>query len=212
MMLSLAPETDAAGTAGAVVEAPASATTRRCLVTGEDRPKSELVRFVVGPDGSVVPDIDARLPGRGLWTLARRDIVATAVARKLFGRAAKAPASADPGLVDRVEVLLARRCLATLGLARRAGAAVGGFEKVRAVIERGACGALAIAAEASAEGRRKIASGTGDVSIVGVLTEAELGGVFGRESVTYAAVTRGGNARRFVEDGHRLSGFRASAD
>ena len=212
MMLSLAPESETAGTAGAVAEVPAVAATRRCLVTGEDRPKSELVRFVVGPDGSVVPDIDGRLPGRGLWTLARRDIVATAVARKLFARAAKAPASADSGLSDRVEALLGRRCVATLGLARRAGEAVGGFEKVRAVIERGACGALVVAAEASAEGRRKIAAGAGDVSIVGVLTEVELGGVFGRESVTYAAVTRGGNARRFVEDGHRLSGFRAAAD
>lgn len=211
MTLTLATEAETAGTAGVAVAANPAATTRRCLVTGEDRPKSELVRFVVGPDAMVVPDIDGRLPGRGLWTLARRDIVAAAVARKLFARAAKEPAAADPGLVDRVEGLLARRCIATLGLARRAGEAVGGFEKVRAQIERGTCGALLIAAEASGEGRRKIAAGTGDLPIVGVLTEVELGGVFGRESVTYAAVARGGNARRYVDDGNRLSGFRTHA-
>jgi uncharacterized protein len=210
-MLSLAPETQAAETAGSVPAAGPAATTLRCLVTGEDRPKSELVRFVVGPDGAVVPDIDERLPGRGLWTLARRDIVAAAVARKLFARAAREAASADPGLVDRVEGLLARRCLATLGLARRAGAAVAGAEKVRALIERGACGALIIAAEASDDGRRKIAAGASGAPLVAVLTETELGGVFGRESATYVAVARGGNAQRCAVDGARLSGFRAAA-
>jgi hypothetical protein len=181
------------------------------LVTGEERPKRELVRFVVGPDGTVVPDVDGRLPGRGLWTLARRDIVAAAVTKKLFARAARGPAATDAGLVDRVEGLLVRRCVATLGLARRAGQAVGGFEKVRALIERGACGALLIAAEASSEGRRKAAAGAGAIPVVRALTEAELGGVFGRESVTYVAVARGGNARRCLEDGLRLSGFRPVA-
>ena len=185
------------------------AATRRCLVSGEERPKTELVRFVVGPDGTVVPDVDGRLPGRGLWTLARRDIVTAAVTKKLFARAARDAARADAGLTDRVEGLLARRCLATLGLARRAGQAVGGFEMVRALIERGACGVLVIAAEASAEGRRKVASGIDALPAVGVLTEMELGGVFGRESVTYAAVARGGNAQRCLADAGRLSGFRA---
>lgn len=211
-MLNAAPEPTSDASEGVVAaESPRAAATRRCLVSGEERPKAELVRFVVGPDGSVVPDVDGRLPGRGLWVLARRDIVAQAVARKLFARAAKEPATADAGLVDRLEGLLARRCLATLGLARRAGQAVGGYEKVRALIERGACGALVVAAEASADGRRKVASGTEALPVVGVLTEIELGGVFGRESVTYAAVARGGNARRCLEDAARLSGFRTAS-
>lgn len=211
MTLSLASDPTADAATGIAVAAPAAAVTRRCLVSGEEKPKSELVRFVVGPDGTVVPDIDGRLPGRGLWTLARRDIVAAAVAKRLFARAAREPAAADAGLVDRVEGLLTRRCIATLGLARRAGQAVGGYEKVRALIERGACGALVVAAEASGDGRRKVASGAGAIPVVGVLTEIELGGVFGRESVTYAAIARGGNARRCLEDAARLSGFRAAA-
>jgi predicted RNA-binding protein YlxR (DUF448 family) len=208
-MLNAASESMTDAAEGTVADAsPRAAATRRCLVSGEERPKAELVRFVVGPDGTVVPDVDGRLPGRGLWALARRDIVATAVARKLFARAARGPATADAGLVDRLEGLLARRCLATLGFARRAGQAVGGYEKVRSLIERGACGALIVAAEASADGRRKVASGIEALPIVGVLTESELGGVFGRESVTYAAVARGGNAQRCLEEAARLSGFR----
>lgn len=209
MMLNPASDSTTADADGVVAAAtPREAATRRCLVSGEERPKAELVRFVVGPDGAVVPDVDGRLPGRGLWTLARRDIVAAAVARRLFARAARGPATADAGLTDRVEGLLARRCLATLGLARRAGQAVGGFEKVRSLIERNAGGVLLIAAEASAEGRRKVASGIEALPVVGVLTETELGGVFGRESVTYAAVARGGNAQRCLEEAARLSGFR----
>ncbi len=210
--MMLDPASDPTADAGDGVEAtaaPRDAATRRCLVSGEERPKGELVRFVVGPDGTVVPDVDGRLPGRGLWTLARRDIVAAAVTRKLFARAAREAATADPGLTDRVEGLLARRCISTLGLARRAGQAVGGFEKVRALIERGACGVLVIAAEASAEGRRKVMSGIETPPAVGVLTETELGGVFGRDSVTYAAVARGGIAQRCLADAGRLSGFRA---
>lgn len=181
--------------------------TRRCLVTGEERPKAELVRFVVGPDQTIVPDIDGRLPGRGLWTQAKRDIVAAAVAKRLFSRAAKGPAAADPALADRVEALLAQRCQATLGLARRAGQAVGGFEKVRGWVERGTCGALVIAVGAGGERRRLTHE---DIPTVDVLTAAELGGVFGREDLTYAAVARGELARRLVGDAARLAGFRLS--
>ena len=76
---------------------------RRCIVTGEVRPKTELVRFVVDPAGAIVPDVAARLPGRGLWLTARRDIVATAMAKRLFARAARAPVVVDEGLADRVE-------------------------------------------------------------------------------------------------------------
>lgn len=207
MTLSLASEPTDSSAVAAQPSPPAPGPTRRCLVTGEERAKPELVRFVVGPDHQVVPDVDGRLPGRGLWTLAKRDIVATAATKRLFSRAAKGPAAADPALADRVEALLAQRCLATLGLARRAGQAVGGFEKVRGWVERGTCGALLIAAEAGADGRRRLSRGD-DNPTVDVLTAAELAGVFGREDLTYAAVARGELARRLVVDAARLRGFR----
>jgi predicted RNA-binding protein YlxR (DUF448 family) len=140
-------------------QATAAAPRRRCLVTGEERPRTELVRFVVAPDGAVVPDVDGRLPGRGMWTAARRAVVADAVARRLFGRAAKRPVRAAPELADQVEALLLRRCIEGLGLARRAGQAVGGFERVREWQRQGKCRALVVAADASAEGRRKLGVG-----------------------------------------------------
>jgi uncharacterized protein len=183
------------------------APTRRCLVTGEERPKAELVRFVVGPEEIVVPDVEGRLPGRGLWTLARRDIVDAAVAKRLFARAARGAAASAADLATRVEGLLLRRCVATLGLARRGGQAVSGAEKVRVLIERGNCGALLVAVGASAEGRRQF-SVPPSLIAADVLTDVELGGAFGRDSVTYAAFRTGSLASRILVDVARLRGFR----
>lgn len=180
---------------------------RRCLVTGEERPKAELVRFVVGPDGAIVPDVDGRLPGRGLWTVARRAAVAEAASRRLFARAAKRPVQVDPGLADQVEALLARRCIEGLGLARRAGRAVCGFERVRDWVGRGKCGALVVAAEASADGRGKLASA--GVPVAAVLRAEELAAAFGREATAYVGVAQGALATRILVDAARLSGFRA---
>jgi predicted RNA-binding protein YlxR (DUF448 family) len=180
---------------------------RRCLVTGEERPKAELVRFVVGPDGAIVPDVDGRLPGRGLWTVARREAVAEAVRRRVFARGAKRPVQVAPDLADQVEALLARRCVEGLGLARRAGQAVCGFERVRDWIGRGKCGALVTAAEPSADGRGKLA-GSG-VPVAAVLRAEELAAAFGREATAYVGVARGALAERILIDAARLSGFRA---
>src|SRR5258707_12620938 len=103
---------------------------RRCIVTGEVLPEARLLRFVLAPDGHIVPDVEAKLPGRGLWVSADRTIVAQAVAKRLFARAAKAPALADKSLPERAEARLVDVILANLGLARRAGDLVFGFDHV----------------------------------------------------------------------------------
>lgn len=186
-------------------DAPSAGPRRRCIVTGEERPRAELVRYVVGPDGAVVPDVAGRLPGRGMWTLARREVVAEAAARRLFARAAKQPVRVDADLADRVEALLLRRCVEGLGLARRAGQAVGGFERVREWLQRGKCGALVVAADASAEGRRKLGR---DLPVAEGLRAEELGAAFGCEALSYVALAPGALAGRIVADAGRLAGFR----
>jgi len=72
--------------------------TRRCIVSGEVLPEGRLVRFAVAPDGHVIPDVDAKLPGRGLWVRAERKSVEQAVSKGLFARAAGEPVKADSGL------------------------------------------------------------------------------------------------------------------
>jgi uncharacterized protein len=194
-----------------LVEDEASGPRRRCIVTGEVRERGALLRFVVGPDGAVVPDLEARLPGRGLWLTPRRDIVERAVAKRVFARAARRPVSAPPELADRLEALLARRCGDSLGLARRAGLAVAGFDRVGEAVRRGKAELLLFAVDGAEGGRRKLGVLGRDLSSATVLTAAELGAAFGRERIVHAAVGGGKLCRRLLLDLSRLAGLRAAA-
>jgi len=166
---------------------------------------------VVGPDGAIVPDVDARLPGRGLWLLPRRDIVERAVVKRAFARAARRPVVVPPELADRCEALLARRCCDALGLARRAGLAVAGFERVGEAVRRGNAALLLFALDGAEAGRRRMAAGARGVAAASVLDAAELSGVFGRERVTFVAVGAGPLCSRLRAELQRLAGFRAAA-
>jgi uncharacterized protein len=184
---------------------------RRCIVTGEIRDRSALLRFVVGPDGAVVPDVAARLPGRGLWLTPCRDIVDRAVAKRSFARAARRSVTAPPGLADRVEVLLAQRCCDALGLARRAGLAVAGFDRVGEALRRGKAALLLFARDSAAGGRRKLGALAGELPSARVLDAAELGAAFGRDRIVHVAIGRGPLRERLLIDLTRLAGFRAAA-
>jgi len=170
-----------------------------------------LLRFVVGPDGGIVPDVDARLPGRGLWLLPRRDIVERAVTKRVFARAARRPVVAPAKLADRCEALLARRCCDALGLARRAGLAVAGYERVNEAVRRGNAALLLLARDGAETGRRRMAAGAPGVALANVLDASELSGVFGRERVTFVAVGPGPLCSRLQAELQRLAGFRTAA-
>lgn len=184
---------------------------RRCIVTGEVRDRGSLLRLVVGPDGAIVPDVAARLPGRGLWLTPRRDIVEQAVAKRIFARVARRPVAAPPELADRIESLLARRCCDAIGFARRAGLAVAGFERVSEAARGGRAGLLLFALDGAAGGRRKLTAFGRDLPSARVLTAAELGGAFGRERIVHAAVAGGPLCRGLLVDLLRLVGLRAAA-
>jgi predicted RNA-binding protein YlxR (DUF448 family) len=187
-----------------------SARERRCAVTRAVLPAAEMVRFVVGPDGALCPDIEERLPGRGLWMTAGRDIVAAARSGPL-AKAVHGPVGVPDGLADLVERLLARRCLDLLGLARRAGQAVGGSEKVSEWLRAGRGRVILSAVDGALGGRGKVhALARGTPHLV-VLTRAELGSVFGRDDCVHAVVAASPLADRILRDGRRLAGFRATA-
>ena len=175
------------------------------------RDRDALIRFVVGPDGAIVPDIEARLPGRGLWLTPRRDIVERAVAKRAFARAARRPVMVPPDLADRLEALLARRCGDSLGLARRAGLAVAGFDRVGEAVRSGRAALLLFALDGAEAGRRKLGVLRRDLPSAAVLTAEELGAAFGRERIVHVAVGGGTLCRRVLLDLSRLAGFRAGA-
>jgi uncharacterized protein len=181
---------------------------RRCIVTGDIRPKAELLRFVVGPDGAVVPDIAGRLPGRGLWLTARRDIVAAAIGKRLFGKAARASVTVPGDLAERIDGLLRDRCRDLVAMARRAGGAVAGFEKVRAALRNGEAAVVLAAADGGESGREKVRGVGRELPLVEVLSAAELGTAFGRDHVVHAALPPGRLTREVLAAAERLAAYR----
>ena len=189
-------------------EVSASTRSRRCIGTRGPRPADALIRFVVAPDSTLVPDVDGRLPGRGLWVSADRDVLGKALARNQFAKAARAPVRAPEGLAQQVEDLLVQRCLDRVGLARRAGELVVGFDQVADWLRGGRCGLVLCARDGAAEGRRRIEALAGAVPVIVAFDRAELGRAVGREEVVHAALARGGIARELSAELGRLHGFR----
>lgn len=181
---------------------------RCCIVTGEVCDESVLIRFAVDPDGSVVPDVAAKLPGRGAWVRSVRDVVTCAAQGKAFAMVFRRDVSVCVDLASVVETQLARRCLDVLGLARRGGEAVAGFEKVRSWLRAGHVAVVVHASNGSTRERERLMHSGGVVSKVTLFDETELGLALGRENVVHAAVAAGGFADRFLYETSRLAGFR----
>ena len=181
---------------------------RTCIASGLRKPKVEMLRFVVSPDDSPVPDLDGKLPGRGLWLSADRDMLNTACARNLFAKCARRQVRADANLAQRVEGLLAKRCIELLRLARRSGMLSVGSDEVGSRLSGGAKGLLVVAADGAPKSRRKIAELALDLVVWAVLSSDELGVVMGRERIVHALVAEGGLADRLARDLSRLDGLR----
>ena len=184
---------------------------RRCLVSRQTVPVDELIRFVVGPDNMVFPDLARRLPGRGMWVRSTRSAVEEACRQNLFAKAARAPLSVEDDLADRVSHLLLQRCLDLIGLARRSGCAVSGFEKVKMLLAAGNAGVLLIGSDCGQDGSGKLLSVAKDLPVIDLFSCAELAHVFARERMAYGAVASGTLAARLISEAHRFAGFRETS-
>ncbi len=184
---------------------------RRDLVTHQAMDEARLIRFVVGPDGMVAPDLGRKLPGRGMWVEASRASVDTAVKKNLFSRSAKAPLKPTADLADTVESLLIRRCLDQLGLARREGVLISGFEKSAASIRSGKAAWLIEAADGSSDGRGKLVALARHqtTKVCGAFTADDLSLALGLENAIHAVLLHGGRADRWTIEVERLAGFRS---
>ncbi|MEZ5892405.1 MAG: DUF448 domain-containing protein [Parvularculaceae bacterium] len=178
------------------------------MATGAGLTPETGLRFVLSPDGELAPDFSAKLPGRGAWLCLSRDALAAAVKKGAFARALKAGVKAPDDLAARIEAGLAKSALSALGLARRAGDVVTGFEKTRAALAAKKAAALVNAADAGEEGRRKLAGVAGDAAVIELFAEAELASALGREERTvHAALKSGPHAARFIAAARRLESF-----
>lgn len=181
---------------------------RRCIATGETQPKSGLIRFVIGPEAQIVPDVLEKLPGRGIWVTSDRDALEKAVTKGLFSRGAKQKVQVPEGLLDTVETALTRRLIDLISLARKGGYAITGYEKVKGLLANDAAEVLVQASDGSERGKSKLRPPEGEDGFIGVLSASELGLAFGREHVIHGALAAGGLTTRIVEEAKRLAGMR----
>jgi predicted RNA-binding protein YlxR (DUF448 family)/ribosomal protein L30E len=165
-----------------------------------------MIRFVVGPDHHIVPDLAANLPGRGLWLSARADVLETARTRGAFARAARGPVIVPADLRAVLQAGLARRVVDHLGLCRRSGQAVAGFARAREWVQSGRAALVVQASDGSEDERRRLVSGARDVAVAWPVDAATLGGVFGRDQAVHVAVAQGRLAEALMNEIERLSG------
>ena len=183
---------------------------RRDLVTHQVMDESRLIRFVAAPDGSVAPDLGRKLPGRGMWVASDRASIETASKKNLFSRAAKTKLNASADLAGMVEGLLFRRCLDQLGLARREGVLISGFEKSAAAIRAGKAAWVIEASDGSSDGRGKLLALARHqtAKVCGLFSADDLSLALGLENAIHAVLLHGGRADRWTIEVERLAGFR----
>jgi predicted RNA-binding protein YlxR (DUF448 family) len=181
---------------------------RRCIATGRVVDKAELLRFVIAPAGQLVPDLQKRLPGRGLYVLAQRAALDDAVKKRAFARAARRAVEVPDGLADRLEALVTARAIELIGLARRAGQAVVGYDQVAAWLKAGRDGLLVQACDGAPAGRARLAALAAGRPVVEVLRAVELAQAFGRDHVVHVALAAGGIAGKLQMELTRLAGLR----
>ena len=178
-----------------------------CIVTGEKQRKSELLRFVLGPENVIVPDVLGCLPGRGFWLKSSKKVISAACKKNIFSRCASTSVTVPEDLVETVERLLRRHCLEIFGLARRAGQMVGGYEKVKLILLAGKVGVLFMASDVAQDSKNKINKLVVGVPIINCFSGDELGAAVGRERLAHAVVRPGGFTQKLLSETSRFLGF-----
>jgi len=187
---------------------------RLCVATRMVRPVTDLIRFVIGPDGQTVPDLKHKLPGRGVWVTATHDALDDAIRRKAFSRGFKRDVRLPADLLTHTERLLERAVLDALAIAGKAGLVAAGFTRAQTALASGTVVALLHAAEASSDGVRKLdamlrrAPRGRPVAVIGFLTSAQLDLALRRPNVIHAALLAGSPSDTFLARLRRLERFR----
>ncbi len=173
---------------------------RTCIVTREQKPEGELIRFVLSPEGKVTPDLKRKLPGRGCWVSKSRATLTEAIARKAFSRSFGEKAEADAGLPDLVAGLMRKEAVGALSLCRKAGLATSGFTKVEDALAKGHVRVLLHAPSAARDGTEKLnRKARPNVAIIEAFSASEMELAFGRENVIHAALLAGGQTEKLLD-------------
>ena len=199
-----------------------SATMRMCVVSREVRPIDELIRFVVSPEGHIVPDLKRKLPGRGMWVTGSRQVVAEAVRRHQFTKAFRRDLRIPPTLPADIEALLVRSVTEALGIAAKARQIVAGFGKVESALREGTVEVLIHASDGAADGIRKLdmlaRQNDGNrgvqppIPVITALKSTELDLALTRSNVIHAALLAGPASKTFLSRSQMLVRYRLADD
>lgn len=189
---------------------------RKCVALNAVRDPVRMVRFVKSPDNIVVPDIAGKLPGRGVWVSADRDLLTKALKTGAFARGFKSKVKVPEDLIDQVESALRRAVLALISMTKKSGQVAVGYDQSVGMAREGVLGLRLEAVNGSSDGRSKIRTLSravarelelGDPAVIGCFTKAELGMAMGRDKLVHAGVKRGKLCKRLRVEAERLEGF-----
>lgn len=190
---------------------------RSCIVSGEKLEKSQMVRFVAGPENRIFPDLKNNLPGRGVWVENNKASVSKAVEKRLFTRAMKQEVQADPDLPELLDSLILKQSLQALAIAKKAGRLITGFAKVDSAIRSNKADLLMHAKDAAADGKRKLASATAfvvhmggaEIKTVSCWSGEEMSAALGLGNAMHVAAIPGGATRNLIAAIEKLENYRA---
>jgi uncharacterized protein len=194
----------------------ATGSERTCIVTGAKDVPEAMLRFALSPDGSVVPDIRHKLPGRGVWTRLSFETVSRAATKRAFSHAFRAKAEAPSSLAETVGALLEQDALQSLSIANKAGLVVAGAFKVDSAIEAGGLVALIQASDGAADGAAKrvralsakLGADANAIVRVDLFKSGQLDLALGRPNVIHAALKHGAASSAFLARADRLRRYR----
>lgn len=180
---------------------------RKCIVTGDVKEKTDLLRFVVTPELLVVPDLSKKLPGKGIYVTNSRQVLETAVQKNLFAKASKLRAKTDKTLVETVERVLQKRALDAVSLAKKAGILVLGLEKVLEVLKKGKVAFIVEAKDAGDDGKNRIALAAKDLEVFRLFSVEELDKALNKVNTVHAALVKSEMAQMVHKEFDKLAKF-----
>ena len=184
------------------------AATRKCLVTGVTIEKKNLIRFVLSPQNDLVADINQKLPGRGYWVKAERQIVLKAIKKNILIKATKQEVSIEKNVLERIESQLKKKIINQISLCRKAGMAIFGFDKIKVALSKNNIGLLIQAIDGSDKEKKRILNKSIPKIINNCFTASDLGKAFSREKVVHCAILQSGFVENINFDSNRLNNLK----
>ena len=180
---------------------------RKCIASGEIKPKTNMLRFVLVNGNTVVPDFYKKLEGKGIYVSNSKRLLETAVNKHLFAKVTKGKAHVEDALVPMVETLLKKKCFDMLNFARKAGQFVAGFEKVKDAVIKNKAAFLLEAVDAGEDGHQKILAVAGSLEVLALFNVEELDKALDKVNTVHAALLKGDMANAVYRELKRYEQF-----